>query len=326
MTPRVASIVFVAALGAALALRVLFVLALPFGQTVAHRLEGLNDEPAHFAYVRYLADYRAFPVQSHHAAEPGAFARADFEFYQPPLYYMLCAPMVGVAGERAGLLLCRAVSFVAGLLTLLVLWNILPRLGLGDPARRIGVAFAALLPVNVYFTSVASNDGLCWLFAMLLTRELVVRAAGEASGPADVRLGMLLGLGMLTKSAIGMFYPVALLVYLLDARRGRSPRALVGGLIALAVSLLIAGAWYARNLRLYGSVMALDVGFGPPDAGRWSLVAQANAAFYTLRSFWFPMHTASHWAPRGLRGLELLLAVCHLVALAWFLRRRRPLG
>jgi 4-amino-4-deoxy-L-arabinose transferase-like glycosyltransferase len=320
---------FVAALGVALVLRVAFVLTLPFGEAVAHRLEGLNDEPAHFAYVRYLAEYRAFPVQSHHAAEPGAFARADFEYYQPPLYYLVCAPLVGMAGASTGLLLCRAVSCVAGLLSLLVLWSILPRLGLGDPARRIGVAFAALLPVHVYFTSVASNDGLCWLFALLLTRELVMRAAGETSGPADVRLGMLLGLGMLTKSALAVFYPVALLVYLLDARRAAPrralPRALMGALIALGVSLLIAGPWYARNLRLYGSVMALDVGFGPHEPGRWSLTAQTNAAIATLRSFWFPMqHIASQPAARALRGLELVLAAAHVSALAWFLRRARP--
>jgi 4-amino-4-deoxy-L-arabinose transferase-like glycosyltransferase len=327
MTPRAASIVFVAALGVALVLRVAFVLALPFGQAVAHRLEGLNDEPAHFAYVRYLADHRAFPVQTHHAAEPGAFARADFEYYQPPLYYLVCAPMVGVAGERAGLLLCRAVSFVAGLLTLLVLWNLLPRLGLTDPARQIGVAFAALLPVHVYFTSIASNDGLCWLFALLLMRELVMRSAAETSGPADVRLGMLLGLGMLTKSALAVFYPVAFLVYLLEARRAPPRRTLIGGLIALGVSLLIAGPWYARNLSLYGSALALDVGFGPHEPGRLSLNAQAYAALGTLRSFWFPMqHVASQWPVRGLRGLELVLAACHGVALAWFLRRQRPLG
>ena len=74
-------------------------------------------------------------------------------------------------------------------------------------------------------------------------------------------------------------------------------------------------------------MLALDVGFGPHEPGRWSLNAQAHAALGTLRSFWFPMqHVASQWTVRGLRGLELVLAACHVVALAWFLRRRRPLG
>src|SRR5262249_42331275 len=181
--------------------------------------------------------------------------------------------------------------------------------------------------VRVPYAWVAASAGRGWLFAIPRPRERVGRAAGEPSGPADVRLGMLLGLGMLTKSAIAVFYPVALLVYWLDARRGRPERAFGGGLIALAVSLLIAGAWYVRNLRLYGSLMALGVGFGPPEPGRWSLTAQVHAAIATLRSFWYPMQNlSSQWAPRGLRGLELFLAACQVVALVWFLRRRRPLG
>lgn len=327
MTPgprkRSVRIPFIAALGAALALRVLFVLALPFGQTVSHRLEGLNDEPAHFAYVQYLAQHRAFPVQSHHAAEPGAFARADFEYYQPPLYYMVCAPLTTMAGERWSLIVCRKVSFLAGLVSLMVLWSILGRLGLGDAARRAGVAFAALLPVHVYFTSVVSNDSLCWLLALVLTRELLMRVQGEAPGPADLRLGILLGLGMLTKSSLAVFYPVAVLAYVFIARRDSRRRALVGALIAIGVSLLIAGPWYARNLRLYGSPMALEVGFGPHEPGRWSLTAQAHAAMGTMRSFWFPMqHIASQPLVRALRGLELLLAAFHVAALVWFVRRR----
>jgi len=320
---RIAPIAWIAALGVAFVLRVVFVLGLPFGQTVAHRLEGLNDEPAHFAYVRYLADHRAFPVQSHHAAEPGAFARADFEYYQPPLYYMVCAPLVGALGEAVGLIVCRTVSFVAGLVSLCVLWGILGRLGLSDAACRAGVAFAALLPVHVYFTSVVSNDSLCWLLALLLTRELLMRVQGETSGPADLGLGILLGLGMLTKSALAVFYPVVVLAYLLGARRRPSRWALMGAVIAIGVSLLIAGPWYARNLRLYGSPMALDVGFGPHEPGRWSLIAQAHAAVGTLRSFWFPMqHIASRPLVLALRAVELLLAALHVAALAWFLRRR----
>lgn len=326
MTPRAAPIAFIAALAVAFALRAVFVLALPFGQTVSHRLEGLNDEPAHYAYVRYLAEHRAFPAQRHHAAEPGAFGRADFEYYQPPLYYMVCAPLAGAAGEHWGLILCRKISFLAGLLSLAVLWAVLGRLGLSGGARQAGVAFAALLPVHVYFTSVVSNDAFCWLFALLLTRELLARAQGEAPGVADLRLGVLLGLGMLTKSALAVFYPVVVLAYVLGARRQPSRWALMGAVIAIGVSLLIASPWYARNLRLYGSPMALEVGFGPHEPGRWSFIAQAHAAVGTLRSFWFPMqHIVGTPIVRALRALGVVVAALHVAALIWF-ARRRPLS
>jgi 4-amino-4-deoxy-L-arabinose transferase-like glycosyltransferase len=336
MAPRVATIAFGVVLAAAIVLRVWFVLNLPFGQAVVGRLEGLNDEPAHFNYVRYLVEHRAFPVQTRHVAEPGAFERADFEYYQPPLYYLLCAPLVAVAGERAGLTLCRALSLLSALLSLLVLSRILALLGLGPAARQAGVAFAALLPVHVYFTSVVSNDGLSWLIALLITHELLRRAPGAAPSAtderrsagmeADVRLGVLLGVGMLTKTALVIFYPVALLVYAQIERREPGRRVLAGALVAIGVSLLFAAPWYARNLMLYATPFALEVGFGPPEPGRWSLIAQANAAAGTIRSFWLPMRHLDATLPVvALRALGAILVAVHATVALGFLARRIPL-
>jgi len=334
MAPRATIIPFVLAIAVALAVRLTLVFALPFGQTVTWPLEGLNDEPAHFAYVSYLVENRAFPVQTRHVAEPGAFERADFEYYQPPLYYLLCAPLVAAAGGGgAGILLCRLFSFLCGLFSLAVLASVLARLGLGPSARRAGVAFAALLPVHAYFTSVVSNDGLCWLIALILTRELMVRARGKparaAKGPAglgpDIRLGALLGLGMLTKTALAVFFPVALLGYALLERRGPGRHVVAGALVAMGVSLALAGPWYARNVMLYGSPFALEVGFGPPEPGRWSLLAQAHAAASTLRTFWFPMqHLSPTPAVVALRGIGALLAILHATLALRFLSRRLP--
>jgi len=328
MTPRVAAVVHAGVLAAAIVLRVCFTLMLPFGPTVAGRLEGLNDEPAHFNYVRYLVQHRALPVQTRHVAEPGAFERADFEYYQPPLYYLLCAPLVAFAGDHAGLTLCRALSLVCALLSLVVLSRMLALLGLGASARRAGVAFAALLPVHVYFTSVVSNDGLSWLIALLITHELMRRVSVGADRPkghvADVRLGVLLGLGMLTKSALAVFYPVVLLAYAvlrLDRRR-----ALAGAAIALGLSLVIAGPWYARNVMVYGSPFALQVGFGPPEPGRWSLLAQAHAAAITIQTFWSPMeHVPTTSVVIALRMLGIALVALHATAALGGLARRLPL-
>jgi 4-amino-4-deoxy-L-arabinose transferase-like glycosyltransferase len=336
MPSRAATVLYALVLGGALLLRAWFVLALPFGQTVSGRLEGLNDEPAHFHYVRSLVEHRAFPVQTRHVAEPGAFERADFEYYQPPLYYVLCAPLVAGAGERVGLTLCRALSMVCAVLTLVVLSRVLALLGLGLAARRAGVAFAALLPVHAYFTSLVSNDSLCWLFALLITRELLARAragsgarAGEPAwkeSAADARLGLLLGLGMLTKGALVVFYPVVLLTYAMLERRSGGRRVLAGMLLALGVSLLVAGPWYVRNAVVYGSPFAIEVGFGPPEPGRWTILAQAHAAAGTIRSFWFPMqHLEAVPAVLGLRALGALLVAIHTTAAMAYLVRRFPL-
>ena len=64
------------------------------------------DEPAHYNYVRYLAENGRFPVL-HHGDYPHAYLEQikaarfppempidpiRYEFWQPPLYYMLATP------------------------------------------------------------------------------------------------------------------------------------------------------------------------------------------------------------------------------------------
>ena len=200
--------------------------------------------------------------------------------------------------------------------------------GLATPARRAGVAFAALLPVHAYFTSLVSNDSLSWLVALLITYELVRRVSvGADQGlAADVRLGVLLGLGMLTKSALAVFYPVALLGYAMLERRVGRRRAVTGVILALGVSLAIAAPWYARNVMVYGSPFALQVGFGPPEPGRWNLLVQAHGVAGTIRSFWFPMqHLDGTPAVVALRGVGVLLVALHATAALGYLARRLPL-
>ena len=329
-------VAFAAILGVAILARLALLGLLPYGQTVSHRLEGLNDEPAHLNYVRYLVEQRALPIQKGNVREPGAFERGDFEYYQPPFYYLICAPLVAVGGEHRALWLCRAVSLAFGLLSLPVLARILTLLGLSVSERRAGVMFTALLPVHAYFSSLVSNDSLCWLMALLITQELLTRVREApavfrtpASGgiEADLRLGVLLGVGMLTKSALAIFYPITLLVYGLLLRREPGKRVMIGAALAIAVSLVIAGPWTMRNLLLYGSPFALEMGFGPPVPGRCSLVAQAHAIAGTVRYFYFPMqHVPRTPAVVALRVFELLLAGVHTLAMIWFLRGRAALS
>lgn len=327
-TARGSAAAFLALLPLALLLRVVFLIAVPYGQTVAHRLEGLNDEPAHLNYVRYLAEHRAFPVQAHHSREPGAFARGDFEYYQPPLYYLVCAPIYAAVGGRAGLYACRLVSFVCGLVSLVALGRILGRLGCSPSCRRLGVVFVALLPTHAYFSSLASNDGLCWLIAMLLAHQLLVLAdqdrgtLGASRFGFAVRLGLLLAAGMLTKSSIAIFLPVTLLTYLQVAIRIRRPRLVYASLIPLGLTVLVAGPWYWRNLSLYGSLSAFAVGFGPPEAGLLSAAGIAHTIKATIRYFWFPMQHVPGVVPVvALRSLGAAFLMLHAVAALAYLRR-----
>jgi hypothetical protein len=335
MTSRAATVPFAIVLGAAILLRIVLMHVVPFGPRVENRFEGLNDEPAHFNYVRYLAERHELPIQVGNVRDPGAFERADFEYYQPPLYYLLCALPVHWSGEHVALWICRGLSVAFALLSLPLLSGVLGLLGMGQAERRAGVTFAALLPVHAYFSSVVSNDSLCWLMALAITHELLMRVQTNLAGrpqprftlEPDLRVGVLLGLGMLTKSAIIAFYPVTVLAYALVMQREGGRRAFTGVAVAIGSSLLFAGSWYMRNMLLYGSPLALDMGFGSPQPGRLVLGTQLLAVTGTVQSFWFPMrHVPNSAAENAVWALGLALVALHVVAAIAYLASRRPLG
>jgi len=320
--------VFLALLAFALLVRVALVVVTPFGQSVAHRIEGLNDEPAQLNYVRYLAEHHRLPVQRHHYLEPGAFERGDYEYFQPPLYYIVCDPLVAAArASSAALFACRAVSFACGALSLVVIGLIFGRLGTSPSCRRLGVLFVALLPTHAYFSSLTSNDSLSWLIALLIVHQMLVlldqsRGASDATFVGfDLRLGFLLALGLLTKTSIAVFAPLVVLAYLWVAWRARAPRAALAALIPLGVALVVAGPWYWRNVALYGSPTAFAVGFGPPESGLVSLHGVVHTLRASTRYFWFPMQHVP--GVPAVRYGEAALTAGHSVAAALFLARAR---
>lgn len=319
---------FLTLLTLAVLLRGFLLVATPFGQTVASRIEGLNDEPAHVNYVRYLVEHRALPIQTHHYREPGAFERGDFEYYQPPLYYLVCAPLYAAAGERYGLYACRLVSFVCGLLSLVVVGRIFGLLDCSLSCRRLGIVFVALLPTHAYFSSLASNDSLSWLIALLIAREMLVLLDRwrDATEPPSlgfgVRLGLLLAAGTLTKNSIAIFPPVIALVYWYLAEGPRRPRVFFASLVPLGLMVLVAGPWYWRNHMVYGSFSALEVGFGPVEPGLVSPTGFAHVIRSTVRYFWFPMqHVSGSAAANGIRVFGALLLALHAAAAVVYLRR-----
>ena len=83
-------------------LHLFFVIATSFGQETRWRIEGLNDGPAHVNYVKHLVDRHQFPIASTTARDPDAFTRNEFEYYQPPLYYLVCCRGSGRRRETSG--------------------------------------------------------------------------------------------------------------------------------------------------------------------------------------------------------------------------------
>lgn len=273
-----------------LLLRAFLACEVPTGFESVHRgLSWYNDEKAHVNYVAHLASERNLPVQTKSVKDSGAFARGDFEYYQPPLAYFVQIP-AWLAGEALqpgmGWLAVRLFEVLVGLLTLLAARSLAERLtpGTGDAVAWM----LALHPGFAYQGVLVSNDPLFWLLSILF---LLVVVELPRHGPTWL-LAPLTAALLLTKSSAIVLLPlpfIALTPPLVDDFR---PRRLLPATLALTLGILAAAPWYFRNIQVYGSVFALEVGHGAPYDFRATLTnipVLKMMVLYFLGSLWYPM-------------------------------------
>lgn len=328
--PRPSPAMFWSIMALAVALRVLFATQLPFGQTVRYRLEGFNDEPSHYNYVRYLIKNKELPVLEVSGRAPDAFIHNEFEYHQPPVYYLLVAGVDRVLGGEVGIIAGRLLSVLFGVLTLPVIAAIFRRMGAGAGLQSAAMLFWALFLSHVYHTSVVSNDGITWLWAALITRQAIVFAQARPSRrwvDHPLALVMLLGTGLWIKSSMTIFVPVVLIAaYLAYRRTSRRAELITGGGIA-AGSAVIAFPWYLRNVRVYGSLLNLELVNGPPIHQLWEPATFIKFCKVAISNFWFPMLHLPDTPLRTLFNLVGLLAMVTFVVLGIrYLLRRRTMG
>ncbi|MBC7226634.1 MAG: DUF2142 domain-containing protein [Thermoflexales bacterium] len=307
------------------------------------------DEPAHYNYIRALAEERALPV-----IEEGDYdqeylglltarkfppqlsvAPLRYEDHQPPLYYLLAVPVYLLSG--GALVPLRLFSVALGLLLLTVAHRLVRDLFPDRPfLAPAAMALIAFLPQHVAMTAAVNNDALAEL-VLATALWLAVRP-----NPRPWRLGAVVGLALLTKTTAYVVLPVALLALWwsgarmnTDERRPASYVAAQTGRLLLA-ALLLAGPWLVRNATVYGWTDPLGLARhnavvqGQPRTAEW--LAQYGPGGLAMRfvrttfqSFWgqfgwmgVPMH------PPVYRALAVLSALLGVGFLAGWLDRRRP--
>jgi 4-amino-4-deoxy-L-arabinose transferase-like glycosyltransferase len=314
------------------AVRVVFVVYLPPSQSVGPlHLEGLNDEPSHYNYVRYLVEHERLPVQIDAMDTPGAMERGELEYFQPPLYYGVCALLQPLAGAAGSYHLSRLVALAFGLLGLWALGRALAAAGCGRAVQLGAVVFFGLLPTHVYFCSVTSNDSLSWFVGLLITTEVIrlLRDRGPSEGRRMLRqaliMGLLLGVGLLSKSTLMLCLPLVVAAYLWVAWQRRDGRFVLALGVAGLVALALCAPWYARNLRLYGELTGVGLASGGARVNILEPAAFVGFVKYTLRSLWFPMqHVPGSHLAGALAYLGTLLAAASLaLAGRYYLVERR---
>ncbi len=235
------------------------------------------DEPAHYNYVRYLAEQGQFPVL-HMGDYPHAYLEQikaagfppdmsfdpiRYEFHQPPLYYALLALVYTLAG--GSLLALRLVSVLLGAGIVMLAYTIGWRVFSARPGPALGAAaFVAFLPQHLATVAQVGNDVLAEVLLATTLWVLLQRMAnGEATPPlksaihssqSAIRLGFLLGLILITKTTAYIAVPLAggVIAWRWWRERASFRRIAVEALGVIVPAALIALPWYARNISVYG--------------------------------------------------------------------------
>jgi len=246
-------------------------------------------------------------------------------------------------GQRAGWHAARLVSVVLGAIGVVLCYRILFLIFPQRPhLAALVAAGVAAQPMYVHITSSVSNDAatVAVVGAALLLILLMLR-----DGPAPRRvalLGMVLGLGMLTKDSAIISVPLALLALTWVVGKRYQPEPSPSPLVAtarwlaslrwrellaysalmLAIALAVGGWWYVRNTVLYGNPIHYPVNvekqmpwhfyFIYPEFLRPTLRA---AVRMTFRNFWatFGWTNVAIWPPT----YNILLALSLVPVLGW---------
>ena len=333
------------------------------------------DEPAHYNNIATIAAGGGLPVLHHGDYDQGymnllisagfpadlPIDRVRYEAYQPPLYYMAAVPAYLLG--QGSLLTLRIFSVSLGAFVIILLYLCAELVFPNKPLLSVGAAaFAAFLPMQVSMSAAVNNDGLAQLLllaAMLILLRWMRRrfyaplaAPNERRGdwPVLLVLGLLLGLGMLTKIYAYMALPlcagmVGLTVWLRpcasprdgsNAYHGPTRRSFLRGIqamlwVVVPAVLLVIPLWL-RNVDLYGAWDILGMRFhdavvvGQPTTAEWlaengSIAYSERAMTLTFRSFWGAFGWLSVFMDSRIYLLLLVFTGVVLCGLLWSLVR-----
>lgn len=273
------------------------------------------DEPAHYNLVAQLVTDGAYPVieqgdwdsayletiKSNQFAPAmlGQLATVQYEDHQPPLYYVLQAPVYLLTDGNLTAL--RMASVVIGSVVVMMAFLIGREVFPTQPQIALGtMALVAFIPQHVHILASVNNDVLAEA-VIAVALWLMVRYVKGRDVPVWL-LGVVLGIGLITKTTTYfLLLPALIVIFMRWMRQPAGARKLsrvvhlwaVLGLIAL----VIGGVWWLRNIATYGTPDFLGLAahdavvVGQPRTA--DLIAEVGVPSYlnrlmrtTMRSYW----------------------------------------
>jgi 4-amino-4-deoxy-L-arabinose transferase-like glycosyltransferase len=188
---------------------------------------------------------------------------AGWAFGHPPLFYYLAAIVgrtLGCSEPGSGLVVVRLISTAAGLAAIAATLTLVRRVDPGNERRALFAAGLLLfLPAHIQMSATFGEEVLASAFA---TGAIALASWSLVSPPDFVpdrgrasAVGLLAGLGWLTKLTGVLVLPAVICAYLLEGwRRQQLLRAAGRCAMVVLVAGLVGGWFYGRNLIRYGYV------------------------------------------------------------------------
>ncbi|WP_277209361.1 DUF2142 domain-containing protein [Isoptericola croceus] len=213
--------------------------------------------------VRITAD-NALPAS-------GTSATVDQMTQHPPAYYALGAAVLHATGTvdarwDVALLALRLLDVALFAATVPLAAATARRLTGSRSAALVAAPFPMLIPQVGHILGSVNNDALVVLAGAGVTYLAARVVTGDLRWRIALAIGLVLGIGLLTKVMLVFAIPTVVLAYLLAPGPRSRPRAgptaaarSVRGLAALALAFAVGGWWWARNWIVDGSVQPVGL-------------------------------------------------------------------
>ena len=294
------------------------------------------DEAPHLLYALYLTRTERLPVQN-----TSADKLSQWEAAQPPLYYIFIAPFVAVLpfttspsnmlnphaanglphsqgnknifihptsekfpwrGTALSIHLLRFVSLLLGAVTVWLTWKSAKELTSSKSVAGLASALVAFNPMFLFISASINNDNLVDLIGAVATLSLIRGIKKGFSTKRAGILGILVGLGVLTKLSALTFVPIAILGILLEKPLHKNTWSHIFRNITLFIlaSGMISCWWFARNLILYKDLTGFSAMIRITNANTKPLSLHEVLMSGVLRGFRY-----SYWGVFG--GFNVLM-------------------
>ncbi len=205
------------------------------------------DEEPHYKYIQYLHYHQQLPVAYSATGEN----TNDWEYYQPPLYYLICSfflfkdPILSFYAIRFFSVVLFAVSLIFSNKfleqTTMAVWQ-----------KRIALVLITFLPTYIFVSSTVNNDNL--IITLTVSLIYILQKLHLESKRNALLIGIIVGMAVLTKLSafVIAFYTAS--IYSVNFLKKKKVAYIFNLTVVAIVAFLISFPFFVRNYSLYANI------------------------------------------------------------------------